>query len=79
AFTEALKACRPESSLKLACVSAIEEMLLPSNRYDTHILDTNEKIRHFQTEWMHELPPLLVQLGDRHCSSSKVSTFQLLI
>ncbi|KAF9606386.1 hypothetical protein IFM89_025075 [Coptis chinensis] len=73
AFTEAFKGCNPESSIKLAFLCAIEEMVLPSNRYGTQFIDASDsEIVSFQIAWMRELPTLLVQLGDRHPSSSKI-------
>ncbi|OVA09115.1 Pre-rRNA-processing protein IPI1/Testis-expressed sequence 10 protein [Macleaya cordata] len=73
AFTKAFKGCKPDSSLNLACLSAIEEMLLPLNRKVTVFLDTSEpEILDHQISWIRELPQLLVHLGDRHPSSSKV-------
>lgn len=72
AFTEAFKNCKPESSLKLACLSAIEELLLLSSRCSAYLLDSSDPvILSFQTAWMHELPLLLVQLGDKHPALSK--------
>ncbi|KAL5721521.1 hypothetical protein ACHQM5_005158 [Ranunculus cassubicifolius] len=65
AFTEAFRNCKPESSLKLACLSAIEEMLL-------HVDLSFPDISPFQIAWMRELPLLLVQLGDKFPSSSKI-------
>ncbi|XP_026381203.1 uncharacterized protein LOC113275853 isoform X2 [Papaver somniferum] len=80
AFTNTFKGCKPNSALNVACVNAIEELLLPSNR-DTSALfaDTSEsEILDFQISWIQELPHLLVQLGDGHPSSSKVILLFLL-
>ncbi|KAF6159854.1 hypothetical protein GIB67_032938 [Kingdonia uniflora] len=71
-FTSAFKGCRPESSLCLAFLSAIEEMLLPSHRHGTLFIDASdlELIGH-QIAWIQELPDFLVRLGNDHPSSSK--------
>ncbi|XP_057973862.1 uncharacterized protein LOC131161857 isoform X2 [Malania oleifera] len=77
AFTKAFMDCKPESSLKLACLSTIEEMLLPGegmlflDASDSEIL--NQKI-----SWIRELPLLLIQLGDTHPSYSKAVLHLLL-
>ncbi|KAL4340356.1 hypothetical protein GQ457_08G017540 [Hibiscus cannabinus] len=70
-FTWTFKDCNPESSLKLACLSMIEEMLIPrgymhyAKASDTVVLD-------YQTVWIRELPLLLNLLGDKQPSSSQV-------
>lgn len=70
AFTEVFKKCDPESSMKLVCLSAIEEMLFPKdswlspNTSDSGIID-------FQITWIREIPLLLTLLGDKNPSLSK--------
>ncbi|KAJ9549970.1 hypothetical protein OSB04_022513, partial [Centaurea solstitialis] len=70
AFTEVFKKCDPESSMKLVCLSAIEEMLFPRdswlspNRSDSGIIN-------FQITWIREIPLLLILLGDKNSSLSK--------
>ncbi|KAK1438756.1 hypothetical protein QVD17_04566 [Tagetes erecta] len=70
AFTEAFKKCDPGSSMKLVCLSAIEEMLFPKNcsvspnASDSDIVD-------FQISWIREIPLLLTLLGDKNPSASK--------
>ncbi|XP_060196534.1 uncharacterized protein LOC132625915 isoform X2 [Lycium barbarum] len=55
AFTTVFQKCSPESPMKLACLSAVEEMLLP-----------NLEISNHQITWIKKLPELLVLLGDKH-------------
>ncbi|MCE0480943.1 hypothetical protein HAX54_038252 [Datura stramonium] len=65
AFTSAFKKCSPESSIKLACLSAVEEMLLPEQ--NCLYLDPKDlEISKHQITWISELPKLLVLLGDKH-------------
>ncbi|KAI3970590.1 hypothetical protein MKX01_024237 [Papaver californicum] len=79
AFTDTFKGCKPNSALNVACVNAIEEMLLPSNRDVTLLVDTSEsEILDFQISWIQELPQLLAQLGDGYPSSSKIILHLLL-
>ncbi|XP_043726037.1 testis-expressed protein 10 homolog [Telopea speciosissima] len=80
AFTKAFKDCKTESSLKLACLSVIKEMLLPvSRKQGTLLLDaTDSEILVHQITWIRELPLLLLQFGDKHLSSSKVVLHLLL-
>ncbi|KAH1030262.1 hypothetical protein J1N35_046091 [Gossypium stocksii] len=70
-FTQTFKGCNPESSLKLACLSMIEEMLIPNG--DKHYTEASDTVvLDFQTVWIRELPSLLMLLGDRQPSSSQV-------
>ncbi|XP_019055083.1 PREDICTED: testis-expressed sequence 10 protein homolog isoform X2 [Nelumbo nucifera] len=79
AFTMAFKDCKPESTLNLAFLSAIEEMLLPSKRQGILLLDASEpEILDHQITWIRELPVLLVRLGDTLSSLSKVILHLLL-
>ncbi|XP_058107248.1 uncharacterized protein LOC131250885 isoform X2 [Magnolia sinica] len=73
AFTKAFIGCKPESTLNLACLSAIEEMLLPTQRQHTLLLDASSPdIIGYQVIWIRQLPELLLRLGDRQASASKV-------
>lgn len=64
-FTSVFQNCRPESSMKLACLSVVEEMLLPEQNF--LYLDTKDlEIFKHQITWISELPKLLVLLGDKH-------------
>ncbi|XP_048501199.1 uncharacterized protein LOC104892105 isoform X3 [Beta vulgaris subsp. vulgaris] len=70
AFTTAFGNCSPDSSMKMACLEAIEEMLvlkqdiLFSNAGDKEILDC-------QRTWINEIGLLLNLLGTKHPSSSR--------
>ncbi|KAI3813070.1 hypothetical protein L1987_17786 [Smallanthus sonchifolius] len=68
AFTEAFKKCDPESSMKLACLSAIEEMLFPKHCW---VSPSDAEIIDFQISWIREIPLLLTLLGDKNPSASK--------
>ncbi|XVE75869.1 hypothetical protein DITRI_Ditri12bG0126200 [Diplodiscus trichospermus] len=71
AFTQTFKDCNPESSLKMACLSTIEEMLVP--RGEMHCTEaTDTVVLDYQTVWIRELPLLLTLLGDKWPSSSQV-------
>lgn len=71
AFTQTFKDCNLESSLKLACLSAVEKMLIPNG----DILDfdvSDPAVADYQISWIRELPQLLITLGDKHPSTSQV-------
>ncbi|CAK9180770.1 unnamed protein product [Ilex paraguariensis] len=70
AFTKVFESCSPESSLKLACLSAIEEMLVPKHGW-LYLDASDPKILEYQLNWIRELPSLLILLGDRHPLCSK--------
>lgn len=71
AFTKTFRDCHPESSLKLACLSTIEDMLIPKE--DRLYLDSSDpEILDHQIAWIRELSPLLILLGDKHPSCSQV-------
>ncbi|XP_007027964.2 PREDICTED: uncharacterized protein LOC18598398 [Theobroma cacao] len=77
AFTKTFRDCNPESSLKLACLSMIEEMLIP--RGDMHYTEASDPVAlDYQTIWIRELPLLLILLGDKWPSSSQVVLHLLL-
>ncbi|CAK7342019.1 unnamed protein product [Dovyalis caffra] len=72
AFTKAFQDCSPESSVKLACLAAIEEMII--SREDLPCADVSDsELFDYQITWIRELPILLVLLGDRHSPSSKAA------
>ncbi|RXH81397.1 hypothetical protein DVH24_034818 [Malus domestica] len=65
AFSEAFKDCNPVSPLKLACLSVLEELLVP--RQDMLYLDPSiPEILDFQITWIRELPVLLILLGEKN-------------
>lgn len=75
AFTEVFNKCDPESSMKLVCLSAIEEMLFPQGMPNTR---NSAEIVEFQIRWIREIPLLLTVLGDKNpCSSKAVLRVQL--
>ncbi|KAL8200810.1 hypothetical protein R6Q57_012149 [Mikania cordata] len=70
AFTEVFRKCDPESSMKLACLSAIEEMLFPKNCWISPNT-SDSKIVDFQISWIREIPLLLTRLGEKNPLASK--------
>ncbi|KAI3713299.1 hypothetical protein L1987_71874 [Smallanthus sonchifolius] len=68
AFTEVFKKCDPESSMKLVCLSAIEEMLFSKHCW---VSPSDAEIMDFQISWIREIPLLLTLLGDKNPSTSK--------
>ncbi|KAG6754021.1 hypothetical protein POTOM_042029 [Populus tomentosa] len=77
AFTKTFQDCSPESSVKLACLAAIEEMII--SQEDLLCTDVNDSgLFDYKITWIRELPMLLILLGDRHPSSSKVVLHLLL-
>ncbi|KAM1647220.1 hypothetical protein EV2_008976 [Malus domestica] len=77
AFSEAFKDCNPVSPLKLACLSVLEELLVP--RQDMLYLDPSiPEILDFQITWIRELPMLVILLGDKNPYYSQVVLHLLL-
>ncbi|PKI39500.1 hypothetical protein CRG98_040109 [Punica granatum] len=62
--------CNPESKLKFACISILEKMLIHGT--ETFLDPIDPAILDHQITWIRELPELLIALGDKHPSSSKV-------
>ncbi|KAK7244813.1 hypothetical protein RIF29_39640 [Crotalaria pallida] len=72
AFTKTFKESKPGSSLKLACLSAIEDMLTPilsMLSLDTSTTESLE-LQGALISWISELPLLLIQLGDKNPACS---------
>ncbi|KAL2503103.1 ARM repeat superfamily protein [Forsythia ovata] len=69
-FTEAFMNCNPDSSMKLACLSAINEMLDPEKSC-VYMDGSDPTILDYQITWIRELPPLLILLGDKNPTCSK--------
>ncbi|GER29010.1 ARM repeat superfamily protein [Striga asiatica] len=70
AFTEVFKNSSPESAMKLACLSAVEEMLAPER--SLLYLDTDDPtLFDYQIAWIQYLPSLLILLDDKSPSCSK--------
>ncbi|KAK1562182.1 hypothetical protein Q3G72_007583 [Acer saccharum] len=76
AFTMTFEDCSPESSLKLACLSAIEEMLVPTD--EMVCPDASDPLFEHQIIWTRALPVLLNLLDDKHPSSSQAVLHLLL-
>ncbi|XP_020877978.1 uncharacterized protein LOC9309321 [Arabidopsis lyrata subsp. lyrata] len=77
AFTIAFSDCKPESELKLACISTVRDMIIPNG----DILFPNasdQTVNNYQVAWVNKLPSLLNQLGDKHPVSTQV-VLQLLL
>ncbi|OAO92925.1 hypothetical protein AXX17_AT5G26970 [Arabidopsis thaliana] len=75
AFTITFNNCKPESSLKLACISVVKDLIIPNG----DILYPNDPtVNNYQRAWVNKLPSLLNQLGDKHHVSTKV-VLQLLL
>lgn len=71
AFTEVFRNCSPESSLKLACVSVLDEILDPEKGRGCLLFSTDPEMLHYLHIWASELPLLLVLLDDKHPMCSK--------
>ncbi|KAK6139648.1 hypothetical protein DH2020_026612 [Rehmannia glutinosa] len=70
AFTEVFKNSNPESSMKIACLSAVEEMLAPER--SPLYLDANDPtLLDYQIAWIQYLPSLLILLDDKSPLCSK--------
>ncbi|KAL8143453.1 hypothetical protein V2J09_016485 [Rumex salicifolius] len=69
AFTATFERCSSASKMKMACLLAIEEILLPQNMQ--HLEGDDPNILAHQSTWIQELPLILVSLGDTHPSYSK--------
>ncbi|KAL6507777.1 hypothetical protein OROGR_023972 [Orobanche gracilis] len=70
AFTEVFKNSNPKSAMKLACLSAVEEMLAPENSF--LYLDTDDAtLLNYQITWIQYLPSLLILLDDKSPLCSK--------
>ncbi|KAG7022980.1 Testis-expressed protein 10 [Cucurbita argyrosperma subsp. argyrosperma] len=70
-FTHVFKDCHPESSLKLACLHVIEEMLIPTTEFSCVDASFPEIVEH-RVAWIRELPLLLIHIGDKYSSCSEV-------
>ncbi|KAF8012918.1 hypothetical protein BT93_I0932 [Corymbia citriodora subsp. variegata] len=71
AFTTAFRDCNHQSSLKLAFLSVIEEIVIPGqNRI--YLDDSDPELLDHQIAWVRELPTLLIVLGEKHPSVTQV-------
>ncbi|XP_058205322.1 uncharacterized protein LOC131319180 isoform X2 [Rhododendron vialii] len=77
AFTKIFRSCNLESSVKWACLSAIEELLFP--RQGLKYLDArDQEVLDYQIAWIRELPLLLIMLGNKNPLHSR-SVLSLLL
>ncbi|CAH8272375.1 unnamed protein product [Arabidopsis lyrata] len=75
AFTITFNDCKPDSPLKLACISVVKDVII----HNGDILYHNDPtVNNYQRAWVNKLPSLLNQLGDKHPVSTKV-VLQLLL
>ncbi|CAA7396006.1 unnamed protein product [Spirodela intermedia] len=73
AFTGVFENCRVDSKLMFACLSALMQMLLPRHVQSVQSSSFNsEEMLCYQVVWLRKLPEVLLQLGDKHPSVSKV-------
>lgn len=72
AFTQTFKESKPGSLLKLACLSAMEDMLTPIQSMLSQETNNpqNVELQKALCVWIEELPLLLIQLGDKHPTCS---------
>ncbi|XP_056161020.1 uncharacterized protein LOC115685680 isoform X2 [Syzygium oleosum] len=71
AFTRAFRDCNHQSSLKLAFLSIVEEIMIPGQNMIYLDVSDPELLDH-QIAWIRELPTLLVVLGEKHQSVTQV-------
>ncbi|WOL06988.1 testis-expressed sequence 10 protein isoform X2 [Canna indica] len=79
AFTCSFKECKVDSKLFLAYLSAVEELLLvTSNLGLLTYASSCEDFLGYQIAWMREIPIILLNLGNKHPSSTRVALKLLL-
>lgn len=66
-FTLAFAHSYPDSAIKMACLKAVEEMLV-SKQHVVHPEAGDEEALHYQKAWMNEIVLLLNSIGNRHPS-----------
>ncbi|XP_030525125.1 uncharacterized protein LOC115737229 isoform X2 [Rhodamnia argentea] len=71
AFTKAFRDCNHQSSLKLAFLSIVEEIMIPGQNMISLDVSDPELLDH-QIAWVRELPTLLILLGEKHQSDTQV-------
>uniref|UniRef100_A0A7C9EBQ9 Uncharacterized protein n=1 Tax=Opuntia streptacantha TaxID=393608 RepID=A0A7C9EBQ9_OPUST len=69
AFTLAFSHSYPDSAMKMACLKAVEEMLV-SKQHIIHPEGGDEEALHYQKAWMSGIVLLLNSIGNRHPSYS---------
>ncbi|KAG7556642.1 Armadillo-type fold [Arabidopsis suecica] len=75
AFTITFNNCKPESPLKLACISVVKYLIIPNGDILYH---NDPTVNNYQRAWVTKLPSLLNQLGDKHPVSTKIVLLLLL-
>ncbi|CAE6123208.1 unnamed protein product [Arabidopsis arenosa] len=75
AFTITFNDCKPDSPLKLACISVLKDLIIPNGDILYH---NDPTVNNYQRAWVNKLPSLLNQLGDKNPVSTKV-VLQLLL
>ncbi|XP_027066955.2 uncharacterized protein [Coffea arabica] len=78
AFTEVFKNCGPESSMKLACLSALGDVVDPEKGW-LYLVAGDPELLDYQLIWIRELPQLLLVLGDKNPLCSKAVLRLLLL
>ncbi|MED6152761.1 hypothetical protein PIB30_095085, partial [Stylosanthes scabra] len=75
AFTYIFRESKPGSLLKLACLSAIEDMLTPIQAILSleKSFPENLELQEYLMAWIAELPLLLIHLGDKHPACYEVA------
>ncbi|XP_054819603.1 uncharacterized protein LOC129318695 isoform X2 [Prosopis cineraria] len=73
AFTQTFRESKPASLLKMACLSAIEDMLtsIQSKLHLDASYPENVEFQDALIAWIRELPLLLIQVGDKHPTFSQ--------
>ncbi|CAN8257038.1 unnamed protein product [Cochlearia groenlandica] len=77
AFTTTFSDCKPESPLKLACISIIRDMIIPNGDI-LYLSETDPTVNNYHSAWVNKLPSLLNQLADKHRLSTQ-AVLQLLL
>eukprot|EP01018_Ginkgo_biloba_P024467 Gb_20087 [translate_table: standard] len=73
AFTRAFTNCNTNSTLKLACLSSMEDMLLHGRRVSLSMDDSGDSVLEvYQRQWIRALPKLLWELSHNNPCASKV-------
>ncbi|CAH2073868.1 unnamed protein product, partial [Thlaspi arvense] len=77
AFTITFNDCKPESALKLACISIVRDLIIPNGDI-LYLSASDPTVNNYQRAWVDKLPSLLNQLGDKHPLSTQ-AVLQLLL
>ncbi|CAA7026785.1 unnamed protein product [Microthlaspi erraticum] len=77
AFTIVFNDCKPDSQLKLACISTIRDLIIPNGDI-LYSSESDPTVVDYQSAWVNKLPSLLNKLGDKHPLSTQ-AILQLLL